>query len=252
MPRRNRSKTARPVALALMALALSVGVLLSSCVTSIGGTVGSGTAKTETRNVSGFTGVTFSGVGTLNITQTGTESLTVSADDNLLPLLTSTVTNDTLTLGVKPGNAIHPTKPIVYTLTVKSLNNMTLSGAGTINATNVTTNALHVILSGAGAIKATNITASALNVALSGAGSMTISGRAPSQTAVVSGIGAYNARNFPTDSAQMTISGAGSATITVNKTLTAVVSGAGSVTYYGSPSQVTKTISGSGSIKQGS
>ena len=191
-----------------------------------------GTAKTETRNVSGFTGVTFSGIGTLNISETGTESLTVSADDNLLPLLTSTVANGTLTLGVKPGNAIHPTKPIVYTLTVKNLNNVTLSGAGTV--------------------KATNITTSALNVLLSGAGNMTISGSAPSQTALVSGAGSYSAKNFPTDSANVTISGVGSATITVNKSLTAIVSGAGSVTYYGSPTQVTKTISGVGSVKQGS
>lgn len=233
MSRQNRSGTSQHGALALLALTLlGVALMLTSCVTGIGGTVGSGTAKTETRNVSGFTGVTFSGVGTLNITQTGTESLTVSADDNLLPRLTSTVANGTLTLGVKPGDAIHPTKPIIYTLTVKNLNNVTLSGAGAIKATNITTNAL--------------------NVLLSGAGSMTISGSAPSQTALVSGVGSYNAKGFPTDTAQMTISGAGSATITVNKTLTAIVSGAGSVTYYGSPSQVTKTITGIGSVKQGS
>lgn len=233
MSRQNRSETPRPAALALLALTLlGVALMLASCAINIGGTVGSGTAKTETRNVSGFTGVTFSGIGTLNIAETGTESLTVSADDNLLPRLTSTVANGTLTLGVKPGNAIHPTKPIVYTLTVKNLNNMTLSGAGTVKATNITTNAL--------------------NVLLSGAGNMTISGSAPSQTALVSGVGNYNARNFPTDTAQMTISGAGNATITVNKSLTAIVSGAGSVTYYGSPTQVTKTISGVGSVKQGS
>lgn len=233
MARQNSDETTRPATLALVALALlSVGLLLSSCVTSVGGTVGSGTAKTETRNVSGFTGITFSGAGALNITQTGSESLTISADDNLLPLLTSSVTNGVLDLGVKPGSAIHPTKPIVYTLTVKNLNTVTFSGAGAIKATNITTNAL--------------------NVTLSGAGSMTISGSARSQTAHLSGVGSYNARDFPTDSAQMTISGVGSATITVNKTLTAEVSGVGSVTYYGSPSQVTKTISGPGSVKQGS
>lgn len=233
MARQNRSETPRPVPLALLALTLlGVALLLSSCTSIFGGTVGSGTAKTETRAVSGFTGVTLSGVGTLNITETGTESLKISADDNLLPLLTSTVNNNTLTLGVKPGNSITPTKQIIYTLTVKNLNNITLSGAGTINATNITTNALNVILSGAG--------------------KLTISGSAPAQTALVSGVGSYNAKGFTTDTAQMTISGAGSATITVNKELTAIVSGAGSVTYYGSPAQVTKTISGTGSVKQGS
>jgi hypothetical protein len=233
LSRQNRNETTRPGGLALGAIVmLGVALILASCAIDIGGTVGSDTAKTETRTVSGFTGVTFSGVGTLNITQTGTESLTVSADDNLLSLLTSTVTNGTLNLGIKSGNSINPKKPIVYTLTVKNLNNVTLSGAGTINATKLTTSALHVVLSGAG--------------------SMTISGSAPSQTALVSGVGNYNAKGFPTDSAQVTISGAGKATVTVNKELTAIVSGAGSVIYYGSPSQVTKTISGVGSVKQGS
>lgn len=229
----NSGEAARHRSLGWLGLAaLGLAMILSSCVTIIGGTAGSGTAKTETRSVSGFSSITFSGVGTLNITQTGTESLTVSADDNLLPLLTSNVSNGTLTLGVKPGNSINPSKPIVYTLTIKNLEQLTLSGAGAINAKD---------------IKPTT-----LNVILSGAGKMTISGSAQSQTALVSGLGSYNAKDFTTDSAQVTISGAGSATVTVNKALTAIVSGAGSVTYYGSPPQVTKTISGAGSVKQGS
>lgn len=210
--------------------ALGLALVLSSCIVGIGGTGGSGTLKTETRSVSGFTKVTFSGVGTLNITQTGTESLKVSADDNLLPLLTSTVSDGTLVLGVKPGNGVRPVQPITYTLTVKDLKGIDLSGAGVINAVNITTDTMSIVLSGAGR--------------------MSISGSAQSQSALVSGVGSYSAKGFQTSSAQVTISGAGSATVSVSQTLVAVVSGAGSVTYYGSP-QITQTVSGTGSIKQG-
>lgn len=217
-------------ALGLVA-ALTLATALSSCtVVGLGGTTGSGTVKTETRNVSGFTKVQFSGIGTLNITQTATESLQVSADDNLLPLLTSTVNNGTLELSVKPGYVLTPNKSIVFTLTVKQLDGVTLSGAGEINAK--------------------DITASALSVTLSGAGRMAISGSAQSQSAVVSGVGSYDAKDFKTNTTQVTISGTGSATVYASQTLNATVSGAGSVTYYGSP-QVTKTVSGVGSIKQG-
>ena len=111
--------------------ALGLAMILSSCVTNIGGTVGSGTAKTETRNASGFTSVTFSGIGTLNIKQTGVESLTVSADDNVLPLLTSTVSNGTLTLGVETGHSINPAKPIVYFGSPSQVTK-TISGAGVV------------------------------------------------------------------------------------------------------------------------
>ncbi|HZC04201.1 MAG TPA: head GIN domain-containing protein [Ktedonobacterales bacterium] len=206
-------------------------LLLSGCVgVGIGGTTGSGTVKSETRQVSGFTKISLSGVGELNITQTGQESLTVSAEDNLLPLLTSTVSGDTLDLAVKSGSSIRPTKPIVYTLTVKNLDGVALSGAGSITAKGIQT--------------------SALDVTLSGAGSMTITGNGQSQTVMVSGVGSYQAKGFQTASTHVTISGTGSAAVSVSQTLDAVVSGAGSVTYYGSP-QVTKSVSGVGSIKQG-
>jgi len=213
-----------------LGVAFGVALLLSGCNVNIGGTSGSGSIKTETRSVSGFSKVAFTGIGELAIAQTGTESLTISAEDNLLPLLTSTVSGGTLSLGLKQGNTIIPTKPIIYTLTVKQLSDVSLSGAGSINAV--------------------NITGPALNVTISGAGQMTISGSAPSQTVLVSGVGDYNAKAFQTDATQVTISGTGSAVVSASKTLNATVSGTGTVTYYGSP-RVTQSVSGVGSIKQG-
>lgn len=233
MSRLNRAGVAWRRSLSALGLVVALGLAtaLSSCtVVGIGGTTGSGTIKTETRNVSGFTKIQFSGVGVLNITQAATESLKVSADDNILPLLTSTVNNGTLTLGIKSGYVVTPSKSITYTLTVKQLDGVTLSGAGEINAK--------------------DFTASALSVTISGAGRMVINGSAQSQTALVSGVGSYDAKDFKTASTKVTISGTGSATVYASQTLDATVSGAGSVTYYGSP-QVTKTVSGVGSIKQG-
>lgn len=209
---------------------VGLAITLAGCAVNLGGVTGSGNVKTETRQVSGFTKIQFSGVGALNITQADKESLSVSAEDNLLPLLASTVSGDTLTLGVKPGNNIRPTRPITYTLTLKHLASVHLSGAGSIHATGIQT--------------------SALDIDLSGAGQMTIDGSAQSQTVLLSGVGSYSARGLQTASTQVTISGAGSATVSASQTLTATVSGAGSVTYYGLP-QVTKSISGAGSVNQG-
>ena len=66
----------------MLLLALTLGAC-SITIPTIGVTQGSGTQKTETRSVSGFTRVTLSGIGTLNIQQTGTESLTITTDDNI-------------------------------------------------------------------------------------------------------------------------------------------------------------------------
>jgi hypothetical protein len=219
----------RPL-LALVALGLAMTVTGCTGILGLGTTKGSGNVKTASRAVSGFTKVQLSGAGILNIAQTGTESLTISAEDNLLPLLTSDVSNGTLTLGVKQGQSITPTKPITYTLTVKQLNAINLSGAATISAVNITTDALAV--------------------SCSGVGTTTISGSAQSQSVTISGSGSYNARDLKTADSTVKISGIGNATVTASQTLNATISGAGTVTYYGSP-KVTQSVSGAGSITQG-
>ena len=61
--------------------------LVAACGLSLGacaiGVSGSGKVTTEPRIVSGFSAVSLSGSGQLTVEQTGTESLTVTTDDNL-------------------------------------------------------------------------------------------------------------------------------------------------------------------------
>ena len=52
---------------------------------------GSGNVITESRDVSGFDGVSHTGIGRVIITQSDTESLTIEADDNLMEYITSEV-----------------------------------------------------------------------------------------------------------------------------------------------------------------
>ena len=60
-------------------------------VSSRGGIHGSGNIVTESRSIGAFHGVSFSGIGRLVIEQTGTPSLTVTAEDNIQPVLVSEV-----------------------------------------------------------------------------------------------------------------------------------------------------------------
>ena len=52
-----------------------------------------------------------------------------------------------LTLGAK---SVEPTKPIVYRLAMKSLSRLTVSGAGEVLSTDITTPRLEVTVSGSG------------------------------------------------------------------------------------------------------
>ena len=82
---------------------------------------GSGQVKSETRQVSGFTGIELSGNGEVTIEQGDTESLTIEADDNVLPVLTSEVEDSVLRLGTKPRTTVQTRSPIRYRVTLKDL-----------------------------------------------------------------------------------------------------------------------------------
>jgi hypothetical protein len=202
---------------------LAVGSVVTAC----SATAGSGQLATQSRQVSGFTSVELTGVGELSIDQTGTESLTVSAEDNLLPLLTSKVEGDTLILGKKPNNRIVTTKPITYTLTMKDITGLAVSGSGTINAPKLSTDALRIEISGSGMI--------------------TTAGNADDQSLEISGSGRYLADGLTTKTTTAEISGSGTASVVASDALDVKISGSGTLTYSGNP-QVTQTVSGSGRL----
>ena len=190
---------------------------------------GSGKVITEPRNVSGFSAVSLNGSGRLVIEQTGSESLTVTGDDNLLPYIESSVSGKTLTLGEKSGTNISPSKDIVFKLTVKSLDNIDISGSGAADVKGVQGRALKIDISGSGEVAAEGA-ADELNVGISGSGR-------------------YHGETLRSKRARVDISGSGSALLAVSEKLDANVSGSGSIEYVGDP-QVHQDISGSGSVRK--
>jgi Putative auto-transporter adhesin, head GIN domain len=190
-------------------------------------TKGSGKVVSQTREVTGFTKVELSGSGELTIEKTGVESLTISAEDNLLPQLTSEVSGDTLTLGTKPNTTVVPTKPITYSLTVKDLNGIAVSGSGSVRVSNLTTNSLTTQISGSGTISA--------------------SGTVNDQAVDISGSGRYQAEQLTSKTAKVQISGSGHASVLATDLLDVKISGSGTLTYGGNP-QITQEISGSGKL----
>ena len=202
---------------------LAVMLLLAAC--SV--TKGSGQLANSSREVSGFTKVELSGTGELTIEKTGTESLSISADDNLLPRLTSEVSNNTLILGTKPNTTILPEQPITYSVTVKDLTGVAVSGSGNIRVPSLTT--------------------TALSISISGSGTITVNGTVNDQNLEISGSGRYEAAQLTSKTVKADISGSGTANVLATDALDVKISGSGTLTYSGNP-QVTQTLSGSGKL----
>ena len=208
-------------------LAQVLAVLTGGCRTSA--ISGSGNIVSGPRVVEGFTGVAISGSGRLSIKHTGAESLTVTADDNILNYLTSEVRAGQLRLGVRPGVNVRPSQDIVYQVTVQSLS--------------------AIVLSGSASVVVTGVKSSRFETTVSGSGDIVASGIVDVQHVTISGSGSFHGEGLQSIVATIVISGSGNAVVAVSDRLDAVVTGSGSIEYIGTPT-VTQQVTGSGSIRR--
>jgi hypothetical protein len=234
---------------ALLLLGAGVASLVAGC-GATGPTVrGSGVVASEARAISGFHSIDLAGFGDVRVEQTGGESVTVEAEDNLLPLLVTTVDNGRLRLGVKDNVNVRPTRPVVFHVTVDRLEAASVSGSGDITVTALKTRKLSAHTSGSGSVKVDALETERVDGHISGSGSARLAGRADDASLSVSGSGSYHAAGLQCRSASITISGSGSATVNATRELTVDVSGSGSVQYLGAP-QISTHVSGSGSVSR--
>lgn len=209
--------------LRIAAVALTV-LALAGCGEDI---KGSGTLATETRPVQKFTSISLSSSGEAVIEQTGAESLTITTDDNLLPLITTEVKNGTLELSTAPNKWISPTK-LVFKITVSDLRKIEVSGSGRVSAA--------------------KLEAPALSADISGSGSMKLAGKVDDLKISVSGSGSFDCAELVARRARVEVSGSGSVRVNASEELKTDVSGSGSIRYLGNP-KLTTDISGSGSVR---
>jgi L-asparaginase/Glu-tRNA(Gln) amidotransferase subunit D len=84
----------------LSLLGLTCLLLLACACAALPAESGSGNIISETRQVSGFDAVVFSGAGHVEIVQDGSESITIATDDNVMPYVTTEVRGGTLYVGL--------------------------------------------------------------------------------------------------------------------------------------------------------
>lgn len=211
----------------VLVAAVVAAVSVAACDDIVGSERGSGDVTTDSRDVSGFTEIVVLGSGEVVVDVTGSESLTIEAEDNIIPLLTTEVENGRLELGAK--SSISPTKPIRYTITAAQLDGASISGSGNVVATGVDTDAFDVEINGSGSVTPTG-TSGALSVEISGSGD-------------------YSGEGLTSEVGSVRISGSGAAVVNVTDDLDIEISGSGDVAYLGDPT-VSQSISGSGDVTQ--
>lgn len=189
---------------------------------------GSGTLLTETIAIRDFDRIVADGGFTLNITQSGTESLRVSTDDNILPHLIMEVEDQTLYLRSKPEVNIQPTS-LIYELQCKTLTRLSTNGSGDVTLNDINTDSLMLQTNGSGR--------------LSGQGTIEL------LEIDINGSGTFALRTLIAQKVNVDIAGAGDVTVHATQSLAVTIRGSGKVSYFGNPT-VEKVIQGSGSVRQ--
>ena len=207
---------------------------------------GNGIEATESRSVSTFNKVRSSGDFDVQITKGDEFEVFVTAEENILPYIETTVSNNTLIIDIKGVNNVRNRLPMNVFITLPELEGIKQSGSGSMVTDYFSGENMEISLSGSGSIS-TEINVNNVEATISGSGWIMISGEANESDLSISGSGNIDSSELTVDNCIANISGSGNMQVNALKLITARISGSGNVYYTGNP--VTETnISGSGKL----
>lgn len=212
----------------IFALSINLFFAAGCSVGNLSGVQGSGNAKSEKRNVSGFTKIEASGAVTLEIDAQKDFSVEIEADDNQLPLIKTEVVGDTLKISTE--NRTSSKTKILVKITMPELTSLHISGASGAVVSNVKTDSLKLEASGASKMK--------------------IDGKANDLESDASGASGIDAEGLTVNDAAVEASGASITTVSAANNLKADASGASTIFYTGEPKNVEPKSSGASSVKK--
>jgi putative autotransporter adhesin-like protein len=187
---------------------------------------GSGISKTESRAVGSFSKIVLTGSPDVEVAIGPVASVSVTADDNILPIIETTVRGDTLGINSK-GSYITKVGAKVN-ITVPTLDGVSVSGSGDI--------------------RVTGLKAGDMDAGVTGSGDVTLAGVVDRLSSQITGSGDLRAGDLAAKQVHVTVTGSGDATVRATEELDASVTGSGDVHYSGNPPRVRKNVIGSGDI----
>lgn len=150
-------------------LALLIGLILlgAGCHRFHEEVTGSGKLQREKREVSSFTSISTEGAFDIKIVCQKPQSLEIEGDDNILPLVSTEVSNNVLHVRNLRGYSV--SEPITLRISVTDLEGIYSSGAGTVEISGLKNQKFEVDANGAPTIKASGET-KVLKIDANGAG----------------------------------------------------------------------------------
>ncbi len=190
---------------------------------------GDGKIKKEIRELPAFSAVAVDGAFDVRIVCGKKQSLEITADANLLPVITTTV--KAKTLYIDTSRSICTKSDLLVTIAIPDIGQADLGGAADMNISGLS-NPKFILNS-------------------DGAGDITLGGKTSLFHATLKGSTDLEARQFIADTVQIRVYDAGEAVVQATQKLDAAVTGAATVTYFGNPKTVNKKAADAGEIVSG-
>lgn len=238
-----RGSSLVPVVALTLATACGVSIDLDGA-----GVRGSGVSETERRSVEAFDRVDVGGNIDVEIEVGPATGVTLTGDDNLLPIVETEVREGTLHL--RPREEVDPRAGMRATITTPSLEAASIGGSGEVRIRGVRADAFDAGVRGSGSMVADGSFGD-LTVEVSGSGELALSGSADRVDALVTGSGEIDLVEVRARTAHVRVTGSGDASIHATDSVDARVSGSGEVRYAGDPA-VWSHVSGSGKVRPSS
>ncbi len=213
---------------------------------------GEGPSVTNIRSVSGFNAVSLSIDANVEIIRDSAFRIELHGQQNILNVVTTSVSGSTLDIDLKRHTNIRRHSPITVRVFMPELVSMDISGSGDMSCDNrFSCETLNMNISGSGNISFQGDVSNSVKANISGSGSITLGGAGTCRNAryIISGSGNINAEWMKAEYVDANISGSGDMRIYATTQLDARISGSGDIAYRGTPA-ISVNISGSGKLRQ--
>ncbi len=189
--------------------------------------VGSGKRQTQKRDIAAFTSIATEGAFEIEVVAQKPVSLEIEGDDNILPLVTTEVSNNVLR--IKNVRSYSVNDPINVRLTVPNLEGLAVSGAGKISISGLKNDKFEIDANGAPSI--------------------TVSGETNMIDIDTNGAGKIDTHKLRAAKGVVDSKGVSRVEVFANDQLDVTVSGPSHVIYEGA-AKVNKTVHGPGSVEK--
>lgn len=207
---------------------------------------GSGVIARQQRELGHFSGVSNGLAANVDVRIGDKESVTIEADDNVLPLIETVIDNGVLKIQTSKRNLNLRTKTLKIVIQAKSLDRISLGGSGSITSDPLRARTLKLDLGGSGTINVKGVEADNVSINVGGSGDVLVGGGSASTVAIaIGGSGTVKMGAVRSDSVNVNVGGSGDVTVWARDTLNLNAFGSGDVHYYGDP-KVSSTVLGSG------